>query len=196
MDMCVRGISSTGVNCCSITSRHPSGVRPKLAKRPSIRSRGTLGLSAKVFRGQVSPRGISRGTSKRSLIVKAEDGDSSETSKDFVQNTQFGYSRKDVIFIGTAVLAAGCGLYYGLQEFAGYDMVVAGDVVLVVITLGMTIAWTGTYVFRVANKDMTYVKQLKDYEEAVMQKRLDELPEAELAKLLEDVEKENAEKTK
>lgn len=101
-----------------------------------------------------------------------------------------------MILIGTAVLAAGFGLYYGLQEFAGYDMVVAGNVVLVVITLGMTIAWTGTYVFRVANKDMTYVKQLKDYEEAVMQKRLDELPEAELAKLLEEVERENAAKEK
>jgi hypothetical protein len=29
----------------------------------------------------------------------------------------------------------------------------------------------------IMNKDMTYVKQLKDYEDAVMAKRLEELPE-------------------
>ena len=30
-------------------------------------------------------------------------------------NTQFGYSRKDVILIGAGITALGCGLYYGLQ---------------------------------------------------------------------------------
>lgn len=33
------------------------------------------------------------------------------------------------------------------------------------------VAYTGTYVFRVMNKQMTYAKQLDDYEEAVMLKR-------------------------
>ena len=42
---------------------------------------------------------------------------------------------------------------------------------------GLTVAWIGTYIQRVMNKDMTYVKQLKDYEDAVMAKRLEELPE-------------------
>lgn len=44
----------------------------------------------------------------------------------------------------------------------------------VAVTVGI-ILWTTTYVFRVANKDMTYVKQLKDYEDAVLRKRLEEL---------------------
>lgn len=43
---------------------------------------------------------------------------------------------------------------------------------------------------------MTYVTQLKDYEEAVMQKRLDEMTEAELEILLEEVEKDKEEARK
>ena len=37
-----------------------------------------------------------------------------------------------------------------------------------------------SYVFRVANKDMTYAQQLKDYEDAVIQKRFEELSEEEV----------------
>ena len=35
-------------------------------------------------------------------------------------------------------------------------------------------------VFRVANKDMTYAQQLKDYENAVIQKRFEELSDGEV----------------
>jgi hypothetical protein len=35
---------------------------------------------------------------------------------------------------------------------------------------------------------MTYVKQLEDYETAVMQKRMEEMPEADLEKMLEELE--------
>jgi len=37
-------------------------------------------------------------------------------------------------------------------QVAGVDMVLAGNIELVVLTLGMTLAWTASYVFRVANK--------------------------------------------
>ena len=52
---------------------------------------------------------------------------------------------------------------------------------------GLSLAWVASYVLRVMNKDMTYVKQLKDYEDAVMAKRLEELPEAELEKMMDDI---------
>eukprot|EP00850_Spirogloea_muscicola_P001807 SM000007S20767 [mRNA] locus=s7:104978:105554:+ [translate_table: standard] len=52
------------------------------------------------------------------------------------------------------------------------------------------LGYTATYVFRVGNKEMTYVKQLKDYEDKVMQKRLEELPEAELEAMLAEIEEE------
>ena len=49
---------------------------------------------------------------------------------------------------------------------------------------GATVGWTASYVFRVANKDMTYAKQLKDYEQAVIQKRFDELSTDEVDALM------------
>ena len=69
----------------------------------------------------------------------------------------------------------------------------AGNTVLLTLVGGATLVWTATYVWRVVTKDMTYAKQLDNYEAAVMQKRLEELPEAELAAMLSEVE---AEKTR
>ena len=67
------------------------------------------------------------------------------------------------------------------------DIVLAGNVVLVgYVGLG-TVAWTGSYVFRVANKDMTYAQQLKDYENAVIQKRFEELSEEEVDALMGEI---------
>jgi hypothetical protein len=37
---------------------------------------------------------------------------------------------------------------------------------------------------------MTYARQLEDYEEAVMAKRLEEMPEAEIAEMMADIEAE------
>nr|CAB3474557.1 unnamed protein product [Digitaria exilis] len=69
----------------------------------------------------------------------------------------------------------------------GVDPLQAGNVVQLLVVLGMTVGWISTYMFRVANKDMTYAKQLRDYEK---QKRLESLSEAELQALLEQVEEE------
>ena len=41
-------------------------------------------------------------------------------------------------------------------------------------------------------QDMTYVKQLKDYENAVIAKRLEEMPETEKERLAEEVAAERA----
>jgi len=100
----------------------------------------------------------------------------------------FGYTRKDVMLIGGGLTGAGYGAYYGLQSVAGLDAVQAGNAVQLTFVLGLTLAWVGSYVARVFNKDMTYVKQLKDYEDAVMQKRLEEMPSAELEKMMQDLD--------
>lgn len=39
---------------------------------------------------------------------------------------------------------------------------------------------------------MTYARQLQDYEEAVMRKRLEEIPEAEMERLAAEIEEEKA----
>jgi len=107
--------------------------------------------------------------------------------KEFIQNKEFGYSRKDIILIGVGILVAGFGSYFGMLA-AGVDLILAGNIEVAIFVLGLTVAWTASYVFRVAKKDMTYVKQLKDYEEAVMKKRLEEMPEAEVSALLSEME--------
>lgn len=89
--------------------------------------------------------------------------------------------------IGTAAVFAG----YSIATALGVDGQQAGIYISVAMTLGM-VAWTVSYIFRVANKDMTYAKQLKNYEDAVLQKRLEELEEEEVDALLEEVEKEGA----
>ncbi|KAF5730297.1 hypothetical protein HS088_TW20G00670 [Tripterygium wilfordii] len=101
----------------------------------------------------------------------------------------FGYTRKDVILIGIGLTVFGIGLKSGL-EFGGVDPLQAGNVVQLVLVLGLTVGWISTYIFRVSNKDMTYVQQLRDYEDKVMEKRLEGLTEAELEALLEQVEEE------
>jgi hypothetical protein len=84
-------------------------------------------------------------------------------------------------------------MYYGLQA-TGMDAGMAGNWVQLVIFLGICVAWIGSYLYRVANKDMTYVKQLQDYEDAVMRKRLEEMPEAEVEAMMSEVERENERK--
>lgn len=55
------------------------------------------------------------------------------------------------------------------MQFVGVDPLQAGNVVQLVLVLGLTIGWISTYIFRVSNKEMTYAQQLRDYENKVMQ---------------------------
>ncbi|PKA63073.1 hypothetical protein AXF42_Ash007869 [Apostasia shenzhenica] len=111
------------------------------------------------------------------------------------EKAPFGYTRKDVLLIGLGVTVIGVGLKSGL-EFVGVDPLQAGNVVQLVMVLGLTVGWISTYIFRVSNKDMTYAQQLRDYENKVMEvsmlekKRLESLSEAEVEALLEQVEEE------
>ncbi|KAG8651615.1 hypothetical protein MANES_06G004800v8 [Manihot esculenta] len=133
-----------------------------------------LHLSARDFQGDSSSSDSSSN----------EDGSSGQGKQ-----TPFGYTRKDVLLIGVGVTVLGIGLKSGL-EFAGVDSLQAGNVVQLVLVLGLTVGWISTYIFRVSNKEMTYAQQLRDYENKVMQKRLEGLTEAELEALLEQVEEE------
>jgi Protein of unknown function (DUF3007) len=94
--------------------------------------------------------------------------------------------RIDVFIISIVIFAIGGAGYLGLKS-VGLDHIDAGiwsQLLLVVIIL----AWSFSYVFRVATKKMTYTQQLKDYEAAVLQKRLEELTPEQLAKLQAEIE--------
>ena len=87
-----------------------------------------------------------------------------------------------VVGIGLPFLA-----YNFMLDTLKYDIVLAGNVILVgYVGLG-TVLWTGSYVFRVANKDMTYAQQLRDYENAVIQKRFEELSGEEVEALMGEI---------
>lgn len=96
--------------------------------------------------------------------------------------------RIDAIAIGLGMFLAG-GVIYVLLEGVGLDGLTAGVWSQVVLVVGV-IGWVGTYVYRAMTQNMTYNQQLKDYEDAVLQKRFEELTPEELAKLQAEIEQE------
>ena len=94
----------------------------------------------------------------------------------------------DAIGIGLGVFAVG-GLAYIIFQVAGLDSLEAG-IWSQVLLVGGLLGWVATYAYRAMGKNMTYHQQRKDYEEAYLQKRLDELTPEELAKIQAEIEEE------
>ena len=100
--------------------------------------------------------------------------------------------RIDAIGISVGVFIAG-GLAYLLLQGAGLDSIQAGIWTQVALVGGL-LGWVVTYAFRAVTQTMTYNQQLKDYEDAVLQKRLDELTPEALATLQAEIEAEKGSK--
>jgi len=96
--------------------------------------------------------------------------------------------RIDVIGIAIGLFAVGVIPYFLLRA-AGINTLNAG-VWSQLLFLGGLLGWLLTYFFRVVTKGMTYNQQVKDYEDAVLQKRFEELTPEELAKLQAEIEQE------
>ena len=96
--------------------------------------------------------------------------------------------RIDVIGIGVGTFVAG-GLIYLAFSFAGLDGLSAGSWSQVIFVAGL-LGWTATYLARALGKNMPYYQQLEDYEDAVLQKRLEEMSPEEIAQLQAEVEQE------
>lgn len=96
--------------------------------------------------------------------------------------------RIDVIGIGIGIAVAG-GVVYWIFQAAGLDSINAGIWSQVVLVGGL-MGWVLTYVARALTQTMTYNRQLKDYEDAVLQKRLEEMTPEQLAALQAEVEQE------
>ncbi|GAB4545547.1 MAG: DUF3007 family protein [Pleurocapsa sp.] len=94
--------------------------------------------------------------------------------------------RIDAIAIALGIFLAG-GLIYVVLQIAGFNSVDAGIWTQTLLVVGL-VGWSLTYLVRVGSKNMTYNQQLKDYEEAVLQKRLEEMSPEELAKLQDEIE--------
>jgi hypothetical protein len=89
--------------------------------------------------------------------------------------------RIDVIGVGIGIFAAGGLIYLGLRG-AGLEGANAG-IWSQVVLLGGVVGWLLTYLFRAGTRTMTYNQQLRDYEDAVLQKQLDEMTPEDLAAL-------------
>jgi hypothetical protein len=96
--------------------------------------------------------------------------------------------RIDVIGIGIGIFAAGGIVYLGFVKF-GFDPTDAGIWSQVVLVAGL-VGWMLTYLLRAVTQNMTYNQQLKDYEDAVLQKRLESMTPEELAQLQAEIEME------
>lgn len=101
--------------------------------------------------------------------------------------------RIDVIGIGIGVFAVG-GIAYWILQALGLDSLEAG-VWSQLLLVGGLVGWLLTYLFRAVTHNMTYNQQLRDYEDAVLQKRLDEMTPEELAQLQAEVEAERQQKS-
>ncbi|HIK30233.1 MAG TPA: DUF3007 family protein [Oscillatoriales cyanobacterium M59_W2019_021] len=97
--------------------------------------------------------------------------------------------RIDAIGIALAIFIAG-GVAYVILQQVGLDSLDAGIWSQALLMAGL-VGWLLTYLFRFATNRMTYSQQLEDYKEAVLQKRLEELTPEELAKLQEEIDREN-----
>lgn len=93
------------------------------------------------------------------------------------------------VFLSLALFLFPILVYSIMTTFFGFDEIETGKWIGIGFTVLATLGWVSTYLFRVATKDMTYAKQLKDYENAVIAKRLEELDEDEIQALQEEVER-------
>jgi Protein of unknown function (DUF3007) len=100
--------------------------------------------------------------------------------------------RIDAILITLGVFGAG-GLAYLLLKLVGLEEVQAGIWSQVALVVGL-LGWTSTYVYRALNKKMSYVQQIKDYEEAVMRKRLEEMTPEQLVQFQAELDRDRAKK--
>ena len=89
--------------------------------------------------------------------------------------------RIDALGLGLAVLLLGGGLFVAFRVF-GFDSASAG-IWSQVVFISLLILWVLSYVFRATTGNMTLNQQLDEYEEAVLQKRLDELTPEQMAEL-------------
>lgn len=102
-----------------------------------------------VVRGKGLGQGSwARTTLRQSVVVRA---DSNEQGSNVKYNTEFGYSRKDVLLICGGLIALGYALYYGLQAL-GMEAGYAGNWVQLIIFMGICVGWVSTYIYRVATK--------------------------------------------
>merc|ERR1712113_750706 len=142
----------------------------------------TFGLAERFARSTRQPEDRDRWW-LRTGIAQAAESDSTSARVPFILDIG---TKGGIIFYSVVGIVLPF-IVYNLLLDNGVDVVTAGNIVLVGYVGVGIVAWTGSYVFRVANKDMTYAQQLRDYENAVIQKRFEELSGEEVDALMGEI---------
>jgi len=142
-----------------------------------------------------SPRTFSTSSIDSSIILHLSSSDESNPPE-IKQTSKLPMlldpgTKGGALFLGFLLFLIPCIGYNVATLGFGMDDIDAGRYIGVGFTVVICLAWASTYIFRVATKDMTYAKQLKDYENAVIAKRLEELDDDEIQALVEDIERDD-----
>lgn len=139
------------------------------------------------------PSNFSRCTQTSSLLKAGPDDPSSSSppSKIFFlldPNTRGGSLAYASVLFLTPILY----YVYATSTSVTKSSEEIGRDISLIFTVTTTLLWTASYLFRVVSKDMTYAKQLRDYEDAVIEKRMSELDEEEKIGLVEQIQREES----
>jgi hypothetical protein len=127
---------------------------------------------------------------KATTLFAATDG-AGEKLVEFDISAWFDISTRGGVLVWCAILTVIPIAAYAYFVSTGLEETTVGAYVGALFVLLTMVAWASTYIFRVATKDMTYAKQLRDYENAVLQKRLEELADDEIDALMREIESED-----
>lgn len=98
--------------------------------------------------------------------------------------------RIDAIAITFGIFIAG-GVSYAILQGIGLDSASAG-IWSQVLLVGVLVGWVSTYLFRFATSNMTYHQQLRDYTQAVIEKRWETMTPEERDRLLASLDESDA----
>ena len=134
-----------------------------------------------------APAHVAAAPARPTTALRAGNDDDEKRLPWFFDPGTYGGVIVLTIFLIVAPLALKSAL-----EASGMDGNQVGVALSGVFVIGGSLLWAFSYVFRVFSKDMTYSTQLKQYEDAVIQKRFEELEDDEVDALLGEIERESA----
>ena len=134
-----------------------------------------------------APADVAAAPARPTMALYASNDDDEKRLPWFFDPGTYGGVIVLTIFLIVAPLALKSAL-----EASGMDGNQVGVALSGVFVIGGSLLWAFSYVFRVFSKDMTYSTQLKQYEDAVIQKRFEELEDDEVDALLGEIERESA----
>lgn len=122
------------------------------------------------------------------LQVSTNEGKGEDKMVEFDVSAWLNINTRGGVLVWCAILTVIPIAAYAYFVSTGLEETTVGAYVGALFVLLTMVAWASTYIFRVATKDMTYAKQLRDYENAVLQKRLEELADDEIDALMREIE--------